>query len=104
MSMLKLLNRFGFGKPTDMNNGDTIETTYKDKDIILEYIISEGYQYELHFYRATIKESNISKSAFFRFWRTPERTAKIACKRAYKLDNKPKSIRSYPRHTETTLR
>ena len=102
--MFNLKNLIEFGKPEDMNEGDTIETTYKGTDIVLEYVISKGYQYEFHFYRATIKESNVSKNAYFRFWRTPERTAKIACKKAYKLDNKSKNIRSYPRHTETTLR
>lgn len=102
MSMFNLHKLIEFGKPSDMNEGDTIQMTYKNKDIVLEYVISEGYRYESHFYRATIKDSNISKRAFFRFWRTPERTAKKACKKVYKESSR--DIRSYPRHTETTLR
>lgn len=92
------------GKPDDMTHGDTIETTYKDKDIVLKYIASEWGKHNLYYYEAIIEDSDVSKPTFFRFWRTPERTAKIACKRVYKLDESSRNERTYPRHTETTLR
>lgn len=74
-------------RPEGMRKGDSFNMQYNGYDVTIEYDVIGGVAVgdpDTHIFRATLDGLDGDGHATFHFWRSDERVARIAAKRAVK--------------------